>query len=123
MSAQAFGIVAKVRDVDAVLTPERQARVIEAHPELSFRRLAGVETMPSKKTAAGVAARINALQMWLPDLLDALAATPHPVPVNDALDALACAWTAQRWKCHDPDLVVVGDDVRDERGLLMRIVI
>jgi predicted RNase H-like nuclease len=36
MSKQAFAVVAKIRDVDAVMSPERQERIVEGHPELSF---------------------------------------------------------------------------------------
>ncbi|MDQ1695535.1 MAG: hypothetical protein QOJ03_888 [Frankiaceae bacterium] len=123
MSAQAFGIVAKVRDVDSAVTPDLQRCVVEAHPELSFRRLAGRDVMPAKKTAAGVAARIRALSRWRDDIVDVLAAAPVGVPVDDALDALACAWTAERWHRRAPDLLVLGDGARDARGLAMRIVV
>jgi predicted RNase H-like nuclease len=123
ISAQAYGIVAKIRDVDAAITPDMQARVVEAHPELSFRRMAGVQTMPSKKSAAGVAQRIAALETTLGiDVVSLLRLTPNGVAVDDALDALACAWTARRWATHDDDLHVLGDGDRDARGLTMRIV-
>lgn len=124
MSAQAYGIVAKIRDVDAALTPAMQTHVLEAHPELSFRRMAGVEMMPSKKTAAGVAHRVAALGQALDlDVIALLRAVPRGVAVDDALDALACAWTARRWAHRDPDLLVLGDGARDARGMEMRIAV
>jgi predicted RNase H-like nuclease len=44
----------------------------------------------SRRTAAGRAARVTVLQAWLPDLGDLPAG-------DDGLDALAVAWSAQRW--------------------------
>ena len=121
MSAQAFGLVAKVREVDAALTPELQQHIVEVHPELAFRRLAGRSTMASKKTAAGVGERVAALRRWLLDVDEVLSRTPVPVPVDDALDALACAWTARRMLAGQVE--VLGDGARDSRGLLMQIVV
>jgi predicted RNase H-like nuclease len=124
ISAQAYGIVAKIRDVDAALTPTLQERVVEAHPELSFRRMAAAATMPSKKSAAGAGRRMAALGQALG--LDAVASlhdVPTGVAVDDALDALACAWTARRWADLDADLQVLADEDRDRRGLLMRIIV
>ncbi len=121
MSAQAFGIVPKVRDVDAAITPDLQARIVEAHPELGFRRLGGAGRMASKKTAAGVGERVAALRRWLPGIDEALSRAPVPVPVDDALDALACAWTANRILAGQVERL--GDGARDSRGLLMQIVV
>jgi predicted RNase H-like nuclease len=120
MSAQAFGIVKKVKAMDAVLTPGLQERVVEAHPELSFRRLANVPTMPGKKTAAGVAVRLEALRGWLPNVDRAMADVPKPVPIDDALDALVCAWTAQRVLAGSFDRL--GDGERDSKELRMQII-
>ena len=41
LSLQAYGILAKIRDADAALTPQDQRRVYESHPEVSFAMLAG----------------------------------------------------------------------------------
>jgi predicted RNase H-like nuclease len=120
MSAQAFGLVRKIKDIDDVLMPAMQDRVVEVHPELSFRRLAGVGRMPRKKTAAGVAVRLEALRRWLPSVDRALADVPEPVPIDDALDALACAWTAQQMRARRFERL--GDGDRDMRGLLMQII-
>jgi predicted RNase H-like nuclease len=40
--------------------------------------------------------------------------------LDDALDALACAWAARRWRCGEAR--VLGDGERDAHGVLMRIV-
>lgn len=96
-SRQAMGLAERILALDAVLS-DRSATgtVIEVHPELSFAEMAG-RPLASKKTAVGVGERLQALSTWLPDPAAALAGVPHDVPVDDALDALACAWTAQRW--------------------------
>lgn len=122
MSAQAFGIVAAVGAVDAAMTPGAADRVIETHPEVSFSLMAGVPTaaLAPKRTAAGAGQRLRLLARWLPGVLDAVAAAPAGVPVDDALDALACAWSAQRWLAGTAR--VLGDGARDARGLPMRIV-
>jgi predicted RNase H-like nuclease len=121
MSAQAFGIVPRVRDMDTALRPQVQERIVEVHPEISFRRLAGTATMTSKKTTAGVDARTAALGRWLPDIDQVLAAAPPRVPVDDALDALACAWSATQVRGGAVERL--GGSDRDGRGLLMQIVV
>ncbi len=66
-------------------------RVVEVHPEVSFRVMTGA-VLPPTKTAAGRAARLAALTAQLPGL------DPAAVPTHDdAVDALACAWSARRW--------------------------
>jgi predicted RNase H-like nuclease len=86
LSVQTWNIVARIVEVDRVA---QDPRLVEVHPELSFARIAG-EVLASKKSAAGRAARIAALrQVW-----PRLAAVPRG---DDALDALAVAWSAGRW--------------------------
>lgn len=120
MSAQAFGIVAAVRDVDSCVTSADDDRVLEAHPELAFCTMGGGPGLPGKRTSAGVAIRLRLLQRWRSDVLEILARVPDRVPVDDALDALACLWVAERWQRGVTN--VLGDGTRDERGLPMRIV-
>jgi predicted RNase H-like nuclease len=118
MSAQAFGIVPAVRDVDECVGPDDDDRVVETFPELAFQLLAGA-ALPGKRTTAGVAERIRALSTWRGDLLDLLAFVPNGVPIDDALDALACLWAAERWA--GGERRTLGDGGRDSRHLPMRI--
>lgn len=118
MSAQAFGIVAAVRDVDECVGPDDDERVVETFPELSFVLLGG-GALPGKRTTAGVAERIRALSTWRGDVLDLLASVPVGAPMDDALDALACLWVAQRWD--EGERRTLGDGTRDARHLPMRI--
>lgn len=120
VSVQTFHILAKVAEVDALLQddPALRDRVLEVHPEVSLRRMCG-RPLPPKRTAAGRAQRLSVLRSWLPGL-----ALPVPRPgraaPDDCLDAVACAWTAQRWVRGAAE--VVGDEV-DATGLPMRIVV
>jgi len=120
VSIQTFHILAKVAEVDAFLQADRglAERVLEVHPEVSLRQLAG-RPLPPKRTAAGRAQRLEVLRDWLPDL-----ALPVPRPglaaPDDCLDAVACAWTAARWQRGQAE--VLGGEL-DETGLPMRIVV
>ena len=121
VSIQMFHVLAKVAEVDEALRtdPQAQARVVEVHPELSFRRLARTDALPSKRTAAGRAARVAALRSWLPAF--ALPARlPGRARPDDCLDAAVCAWTALRWQ-HGAAEVLGGE--LDGVGLPMRIVV
>jgi predicted RNase H-like nuclease len=121
VSIQLFHVLAKVAEVDEALRRDTDAaaRVVEVHPEVSFRRLAGTDALPSKRTAAGRGARLDVLRSWLPAF-----ALPTRLPgrarADDCLDAAVCAWTAQRWQRGEAD--VLGGEL-DGVGLPMRIVV
>lgn len=117
MSAQAFGIVRAVRDVDERVTEADDDRIVETHPEVAFFVMGGV--VAGKRTAPGVAQRIRLLSDWRPDLLEILATAPERAPIDDALDALACLWVAERWAAGERR--TLGDGERDVRNLPMRI--
>jgi len=120
VSIQTFHLLDKVAEVDALLrsSPAAAARVVEAHPEVSLRRLGG-RVLPPKRTVAGRVARLQLLRSWLPGL-----ALPTPRPgraqPDDCLDAVACAWTAARWARGQAE--VLGEEV-DGLGVPMRIVV
>jgi predicted RNase H-like nuclease len=110
MSAQTWGLMARVREVDARAD---DPRLVEVHPELSFALLAGRVLAP-KRTSEGRDERIRALRAWLPDLGD--------VPDgDDGLDALAAAWSAARWLAGTAHTLPAGPP-HDERSRPMRIV-
>lgn len=113
LSVQTWYLVPKVREVDGVAD---DPRLVEVHPELSFAELGGTGALPSKKTAAGRALRIETLRGWLPDLI------ADDVPAgDDGLDALAVAWSAHRWLA-GAARTVPDHPPYDERGRPMRIV-
>jgi predicted RNase H-like nuclease len=91
ISQQAFALARKILEVHALA--EVDERVIEMHPEVSFRELAGEPVLESKHAAAGLARRrelLAAAGIILPG------AVPG-VPEADLLDAAAGAWTAARY--------------------------
>jgi predicted RNase H-like nuclease len=121
VSIQMFHVLGKVAEVDDVLMSDVRAaaRVVEVHPEVSFRRLARTDVLPSKRSAAGRQARLVALRTWLP-ALEPPSRPPGRARTDDCLDALACAWTALRWA--DGRAQVLGGEL-DGAGLPMRIVV
>jgi predicted RNase H-like nuclease len=124
ISWQAFNIFAKVKEVDRVITPELQRRVIEVHPEVSFWALNGGRPMPHpKKRPEGFAERRRALaeafDLTIPDRAEARLLAPGAAP-DDLLDAIAVAWTARRWATGMARSLPPSPE-RDERGLRMEI--
>ena len=119
LSAQTFALVERIRDVDAALPaagPDVHALVVECHPEVSLRTLIGA-ALPRKRSAPGALRRLRALEQVYGTLpVDA----PAQAGLDDALDALACAWTAGRWRRGQAE--VLGGDL-DATGVPMRIVV
>jgi predicted RNase H-like nuclease len=116
-SAQAFQLVKAIRALDEALGDPPRDDVIEVHPELSFRAL-DPAVRDRKGSARGAVQRMRALRSVM-DVEVALADAPLGVPMVDALDACAAAWSAQRLL--DGRGECVGDGVRDSRGRPMRI--
>ncbi|MCK1710106.1 MULTISPECIES: DUF429 domain-containing protein [unclassified Bradyrhizobium] len=117
VSVQLWNIKDKIRDVDAVMTPARQASVGEAHPELIFWNLAGRMRLDSKTSASGREQRSALLQergfTRLPKWLTQRHRTG--IGCDDLIDACACAIAAR-----DSRQRVGGHEI-DPRGLRMEI--
>ena len=127
LSRQAFALFTAMRQVDDLMTPGLQRRVVETHPELSFARLAG-RTLDSKHTALGALQRAAALGLDAGVLGAMLARCGAGAAASgDALDALACLDAAAhvaRANVDAPDARrLPGERMppRDERGLRMEI--
>ena len=121
ISKQAFFIGARIVDVDSELDPVLAERVVEVHPELSFTRMAG-RPIGTKKSAAGLATRRDLLARWLRgDVAATVEARPARCRADDALDALAVAWSMARW-LRGEAVVLPKVPPYDDRGLPMRIV-
>jgi predicted RNase H-like nuclease len=122
LSKQLYNILARIREVDDLLSPSpcRQQRLFEACPELSFALMAGgVPMRHSKRTAEGRGERLSALRAsGFMDLTTTTAAPPAGAARDDVLDALALAWTARRQVAGDA--IRFGDET-DDRGLRMEI--
>ncbi|MEM7322402.1 MAG: DUF429 domain-containing protein [Actinomycetota bacterium] len=117
LSVQAFNLIPKITEVDRLVEPSDQDRLVEAHPECAFARLLGRPLDAAKRTAAGAAAREQLLRGWNP-ALGAVIDSPHGLPPIDLLDAAALVVTAGH--------VVAGTahrlgSQRDRRGLLAQI--
>jgi len=113
MGAQAWNLVPRIREVDALMTPRLQRRVFEAHPELAFAAFAGAPMPHAKRTPAGARERVRAL-----GLAGARPAVPRGAKLDDVLDAKALALQARR--------IAMGVATRlggekDARGLRMEI--
>lgn len=117
VSAQLWNIRDKIRDVDEIMTPERQGTIGEAHPELIFWNLAGQRRLARKTSAEGREQRIALLAqrgfMRLPTWLTQRHGTG--IGQDDLIDACACAVAAR----HSTQRV--GGDEIDPRGLRMEI--
>jgi predicted RNase H-like nuclease len=116
-SAQAFQLVKAIRALDDALGDPPLDSVVEVHPELAFRAL-DPAIRDRKGTARGTVQRLRALRAVM-DVEEALAGAPLGIPVIDALDACAAAWSAQRLA--DGVAACVGDGRTDARGRPMRI--
>ena len=90
ISAQTYALKRRILEVDEYSA--RDARIVEVHPEVSFRELAHAP-LPSKHTPDGLAERRRLLE-------EARIHVPHSVPriaEPDLLDATVAAWSAQRY--------------------------
>lgn len=128
VTRQLYGILAKIREVDDAMTPALQARVREAHPEVTFAVLSGRRTgLPhAKKTTAGASERLGLLRAIFPRGLDVAAirarlGRSRALP-DDVLDAAACSVTARRILEGRALVLPEGPGERDPRGLRMEIV-
>ena len=127
LSIQAFGIVAKIREVDRLMTSALQGWVYEAHPELAFRSLAGAPMRYSKKTSAGREERLQALERLasfraVRDLLETVATRYRrsQVAFDDFLDACVLAWLAGRIAAGTAQRLPA-EPLLDAKGLRMEI--
>lgn len=123
LAKQTWNITDRIAAVDAALGDPPDRRVIEVHPEVSFRLLdQGIDT--SKRTARGIGQRIAALAPCF-DMTDALADVPDGPGLDDCLDACAAAWSAQRWLAGSARVFGLDNGGRtptDARGRPMRII-
>ncbi|MFW2513698.1 DUF429 domain-containing protein [Demequina sp. SO4-13] len=97
ISQQAWAITDRIRDVDAFIrrsVPE--TRIIEGHPEVSFRAMAGEPLLDYKKSLTGALHRRELLAAEGLVLPDGLERGLKGVARDDLHDAAAMAWTARR---------------------------
>ncbi|OKO76333.1 hypothetical protein AC629_32915 [Bradyrhizobium sp. NAS80.1] len=117
VSRQLWNIRDKIKEVDDIMTPERQAGVGEAHPELIFWNLARQRLLERKTSVAGREQRLALLveqgfvniRKWL--------GHRHGTGIgrDDLIDACACAIAARNSAGR------LGGGEVDPRGLRMEI--
>lgn len=117
VSAQLWNIRDKIKDVDEIMTPERQATIGEAHPELIFWNLAGRVRLATKTSAEGREQRIALLAQHGFSSLPRWLTQRHGTGIgrDDLIDACACAVAAR------DSMQCVGGVEIDPRGLRMEI--
>ena len=121
LSRQAFGILPRIAEVDAALTPALQSRVVEAHPEVSFAmRNGGVPMRYNKLTSQGRHER-EAVLSALFDTEAAALAVPSGAKRDDLYDACILTWTAARLLRGEAQRLPPEPQL-DSRGLRMEIV-
>jgi predicted RNase H-like nuclease len=117
VSCQLWNIRDKIKEVDDFITPDRQATIGEAHPELIFRKLGGQCGLQGKKSALGRDQRIKLLagqgfvkiSKWLAQRYGT------GIGRDDLIDACACAVAAR------DSIARLGGDEVDPLGLRMEI--
>jgi predicted RNase H-like nuclease len=126
MSRQAFGLLGKVREVDALMAerPALQSRVRECHPEVSFCAWAARPLRHGKKTRSGQAERAALIDAEWPGERGRLAALlgRGGFRLDDLHDAFAALWTARRIR-DDVARTLPSRPERDGCGLAMEIVV
>lgn len=120
LAKQAWFLLPKIADIDAWITPARQRRVRESHPELVFLHLNGGTPLPKKSTPEGLDVRRRVLRRHGLTGIDALAdrVDRRKARLDDLYDAAALALAARRFAQGEG---VCLDGGRDARGLRMEI--
>jgi len=93
VSCQLFCLMEKIKQVDDVITCERQKKLRETHPELAFQRLNGGRPLPKKRSPEGLNVRRQLLLKKGFSSIDELLARRigEGAKADDVLDACVCA--------------------------------
>ena len=128
LSRQAWNIVSKIREIDALLCGHHALRGVlrECHPELCFWALNGRHAMQhNKKAAAGQQERLAVLEYYFPQcraLFEQVCRRflRRQVARDDIIDAMVCAVTAKYG--YGAYQTAPASPARDGQGLPMEIV-
>lgn len=103
LSRQAYNILPKIREVDALVRSSASARkrLRESHPELNFRALSGAPMVHNKRKPAGFTERVAVLERHFPGAGEAVAMGHRQlraagVARDDIVDAFINALAAAR---------------------------
>lgn len=127
VSKQCFHLFPKMREIDALITPELQARIFESHPELAFWVMNGEAplALPKKVKSAPYGPGLDLRRALLRRAglpVDELKADyrRRDVGADDLVDACACAFVA--WRIgNGRSMRFPQDPPRNPRGLRMEI--
>ncbi len=128
VSKQCFNLFPKIREIDALMTPELQLRVRECHPEVAFWALNGgrpielPKKVKSRPHPPGLELRRALLEtagMPISAILTQ-AAGLRGFGLDDVMDAAACAWAARAIAAGNGRCFPEAP-LRDGRGLSMAI--
>jgi predicted RNase H-like nuclease len=125
MSQQAYGILAKIAEVDRALRENKSlaSRVFEVHPELSFAEWNGGNALGfAKRSANGKMERRQLIEKRWPGVIESLrkSLSGGQYGIDDLHDALAALWSIERVAANKH--VELGSGAIDSFGLPMRIV-
>jgi predicted RNase H-like nuclease len=123
ISAQAWAILPKIREVDILLCSDHslRSRIFEIHPEVTFCRWHGQPMQYRKKAARGYEEREALIDAEWPGERTRLRGKIGGQAGRDDLnDAFAALWTARR--IADRTAAFLSSPDRDEVGLPIRIV-
>ncbi|MBI4471310.1 MAG: DUF429 domain-containing protein [Acidobacteria bacterium] len=129
LSKQSHGILRKIAEVDALMSPRLQPFIRESHPEIALALMNGaMAVVPGKKTLEGRRERMRLLkQQGVRINANRLERERRrfgasTVALDDLIDALACMTIARKIaEGRAVRFPVSGVEARDERGLLMEI--
>jgi predicted RNase H-like nuclease len=95
ISAQAHALGDRIRHVTDLASHDPRFR--EVHPELCFTAMNGMKRLKfRKKSAGGAFERLELLRKHGINIDRGMLGKAATVPLDDLLDAAACAWTAAR---------------------------
>jgi predicted RNase H-like nuclease len=98
LSKQAFNLFPKMRELDALLRAGPKCRIVEAHPEFGFARLAGAPVLEPKRKTEGRQRRLALLaKHGMKDIADWLDLLPRSIAApDDVIDAAMVCLAALR---------------------------
>ena len=97
ISAQAHALGDRIRHISALAANDSRLR--EVHPELCFTAMNDMRRLKfRKKSAGGAFERLGLLRKHGINIDPGTLGAAATVPLDDVLDAAACAWTAARAK-------------------------
>ena len=119
ISVQAWNLVGKIREVDMYVALALEDRVCEVHPECSLAAMNGHQPLTSKHCPEGLIQRTGLITQHF----GTVPPTPRGARPDDVLDAYAVLWSVERFAAERHFTFPSVGEQRDERGLLMRIVV